>query len=290
MNKSRLVIRGLITGMIALIMTGCGVPKDVAYFQDVDPAVILETAKSAPIKVKPGDKLSIIVKSKDPQLSALFNLPVYSSRVGQGGSTNGTGAELRPYTGGQSESVASYTVSPAGYIDFPVLGDIKVEGMTRAELSGYIKGELVGRELVKDPTVLVDFLSTGISVLGEVSRPGRYDLNRDDINIIEALTLAGDLTINGQRENVKVVRIEDGKVNTYVLDLTDAASLVKSPAFYLSQNDVIYVEPNAQKKRSSTVNGNNALSVSFWVSVASLLTSVAPAFCGFAIKPRIPDN
>ncbi len=284
MNKSRLVIRGLITGMIALIMTGCGVPKDVAYFQDVDPAVILETAKSAPIKVKPGDKLSIIVKSKDPQLSALFNLPVYSSRVGQGGSTNGTGAELRPYTGGQSESVASYTVSPAGYIDFPVLGDIKVEGMTRAELSGYIKGELVGRELVKDPTVLVDFLSTGISVLGEVSRPGRYDLNRDDINIIEALTLAGDLTINGQRENVKVVRIEDGKVNTYVLDLTDAASLVKSPAFYLSQNDVIYVEPNAQKKRSSTVNGNNALSVSFWVSVASLLTSVVTTIAVFINK------
>ncbi len=284
MNKSRLVIRGLITGMIALIMTGCGVPKDVAYFQDVDPAVILETAKSAPIKVKPGDKLSIIVKSKDPQLSALFNLPVYSSRVGQGGSTNGTGAELRPYTGGQSESVASYTVSPAGYIDFPVLGDIKVEGMTRAELSGYIKGELMGRELVKDPTVLVDFLSTGISVLGEVSRPGRYDLNRDDINIIEALTLAGDLTINGQRENVKVVRIEDGKVNTYVLDLTDAASLVKSPAFYLSQNDVIYVEPNAQKKRSSTVNGNNALSVSFWVSVASLLTSVVTTIAVFINK------
>ena len=265
-------------------MTGCGVPNDVAYFHDVDTAVILETAKSAPIKVKPGDKLSIIVKSKDPQLSALFNLPVYSSRVGQGGSTNGTGAELRPYTGGQSESVASYTVSPAGYIDFPVLGDIKVEGMTRAELSGYIKGELVGRELVKDPTVLVDFLSTGISVLGEVSRPGRYDLNRDDINIIEALTLAGDLTINGQRENVKVVRIEDGKVNTYVLDLTDAASLVKSPAFYLSQNDVIYVEPNAQKKRSSTVNGNNALSVSFWVSVASLLTSVVTTIAVFINK------
>ena len=156
--------------------------------------------------------------------------------------------------------------------------------MTRAELSGYIKGELVGRELVKDPTVLVDFLSTGISVLGEVSRPGRYDLNRDDINIIEALTLAGDLTINGQRENVKVVRIEDGKVNTYVLDLTDAASLVKSPAFYLSQNDVIYVEPNAQKKRSSTVNGNNALSVSFWVSVASLLTSVVTTIAVFINK------
>lgn len=284
MKRNCLAFRGLIVGMIAMVMTGCGVPKDVAYFQDMDPTVILETAQNAPIKVKPGDKLSIVVKSKDPQLSALFNLPVYSSRVGQGASVNGSGAELRPYTGSQSESVASYTVSPSGDIDFPVLGTMKVAGMTRSELAGFIKGELVGRELVKDPTVVVEFLSTGINIIGEVNRPGRYDLNRDNLNIIEALSLAGDLTINGQRENVKVVRIEDGKVNTYVLDLTDAASLVKSPAFYLAQNDVIYVEPNAQRKRSSTVNGNNALSVSFWVSVASLLTSVVTTIAVFINK------
>ena len=85
---------------------------------------------------------------------------------------------------------------PSGEIDFPVLGDIKVSGMTRSELSGYIKGELMGRELVKDPTVIVDFLSTGISIIGEVNKPGRYDLNRDNINIIEALALAGDLTVD----------------------------------------------------------------------------------------------
>lgn len=284
MKRNRLVFRGLIAGMIAIVMTGCGVPKGVAYFQDMDSTVILETAQNAPIKVKPGDKLSIVVKSKDPQLSALFNLPVYSSRVGQGASVNGSGAELRPYTGSQSESVASYTVSSSGDIDFPVLGTMKVAGMTRSELAGFIKGELMGRELVKDPTVVVEFLSTGINIIGEVNRPGRYDLNRDNLNIIEALSLAGNLTINGQRENVKVVRIEDGKVNTYVLNLTDAASLVKSPAFYLAQNDVIYVEPNAQRKRSSTVNGNNALSVSFWVSVASLLTSVVTTIAVFINK------
>lgn len=284
MKRIRLVFRGLIAGMIAIVMTGCGVPKGVAYFQDMDPTVILETAQNAPIKVKPGDKLSIVVKSKDPQLSALFNLPIYSSRVGQGSSVNGNGAELRMYTGSQSESVASYTVSSSGDIDFPVLGNMKVAGMTRSELAGFIKGELMGRELVKDPTVVVEFLSTGINIIGEVNHPGRYDLNRDNLNIIEALSLAGDLTINGQRDNVKVVRIEDGKVNTYVLDLTDAASLVKSPAFYLAQNDVIYVEPNAQRKRSSTVNGNNALSVSFWVSVASLLTSVVTTIAVFINK------
>lgn len=284
MKKIRLAIRGLVAGMVAMVMTGCGVPKDVAYFQDIDSTTILETAQSAPIKVKPGDKLSIVVKSKDPQLSALFNLPVYSSRIGQGGSTNGNTSELRAYTGAQSESVASYTVTPEGEIDFPVLGYIKVAGMTRAELAGYIKGELMGRELVKDPTVVVEFLSSGISVMGEVNRPGRYDLNRDQLNILEALTLAGDLTINGQRQNVRVVRSENGKVNTYVLDLTDAASLMQNPAFYLQQDDVVYVEPNKQRKRSSTVNGNNALSVSFWVSVASLLTSVVTTIAVFINK------
>ena len=284
MKKIRLAIRGLVAGMAAMVMTGCGVPKDVAYFQDIDSTTILETAQSAPIKVKPGDKLSIVVKSKDPQLSALFNLPVYSSRIGQGGSTNGNTSELRAYTGAQSESVASYTVTPEGEIDFPVLGYIKVAGMTRAELAGYIKGELMGRELVKDPTVVVEFLSSGISVMGEVNRPGRYDLNRDQLNILEALTLAGDLTINGQRQNVRVVRSENGKVNTYVLDLTDAASLMQNPAFYLQQDDVVYVEPNKQRKRSSTVNGNNALSVSFWVSVASFLTSVVTTIAVFINK------
>lgn len=284
MKRIRLAFRGLIAGMAMLVMTGCSVPKDVAYFQDIDATTVLESAQRAPIKVKPGDKLSIVVKSKDPALSALFNLPVYSSRIGQGGSTNGSNAELRSYTGGQSESVASYTVTPEGEIDFPVLGYIKVGGMTRSELAGYIKGELMGRELVKDPTVVVEFLSSGINVIGEVSRPGRYDLNRDDLNILEALSLAGDLTITGQRKNVKVIRVENGQVNTYSLDLTDAGSLMKNPAFYLQQDDVIYVEPNNMKKRQTTVNGNNALSTGFWISVASLITSAVTTIGVFINK------
>lgn len=284
MKRTRVVVRSILVGAVALIATGCSVPKDVAYFQDVDSTTIIESAQSSIIKVKPGDKLSIIVKSKDPQLSALFNLPIYSSRVGQGGSTNGSGAELRTYTGSNAESVASYTVNPDGQIDFPVLGYIKVAGMSRAEIAGYIKGELMGRNLVKDPTVAVELLSSGISVMGEVNKPGRFDMNRDQINILEALSLAGDLTINGQRQNIRVIREENGKVNTYMLDLTDAASLMKSPAFYLQQNDVIYVEPNKQRKRSSTVNGNNAMSVSFWVSVASLLTSVVTTIAVFINK------
>lgn len=284
MKKLCLLYRGVLAVAAALMMVGCSVPKDVAYFQDIDSATILETAQAMPIKVKAGDKLAIVVKAKDPAIANLFNLPVYTNRIGQGGSTNGNGVEFRSYTAAGNESVADYTVSPNGTIDFPVLGELHIAGMTRAELAGYIKGELMGRELVKDPTVIVEFLSTGISVIGEVNRPGRYDMNRDDLTLLEALTLAGDLTITGQRENIRVLRKENGKLKTYIVDLRDANSLVNSPAYYLQQDDIIYVEPNKMRKRSTTVNGNNALSVSFWISVASLLTSVVTTVAVFINK------
>ncbi len=145
--------------------------------------------------------------------------------------------------------------------------------MTRPELAGYIKGELAGRDLAKDPTVVVEFPATGVNILGEVMQPGRYDLNRDRINVIEAISLAGDMTISGQRQNVKVIREEEGKVKTYVLDLTNMEKSLASPGYYLQQNDIVYVEPNEKRKRETTVNGSNALSTSFWVSVGSLLMS-----------------
>ena len=181
---------------------------------------------------------------------------------------------MRSYTTG-NEGMGAYTVSPEGTIDFPVLGNLTVSGMSRSELAGFIKGELMGRELVKDPVVTVEFLNTGVSVLGEVLTPGRYDVNLDQFTIFDAISLAGDLTIQGQRKNVKVLRKEADGIHTYVVDLTDMAKTMSSPAYYLKQGDLVYVEPNGVKKRQTTVNGNTALSASFWVSVASLLTSVA---------------
>lgn len=259
---------------VSLALASCGTPKKVAYFQDVETAVVKEMTERQAIKVKPGDKLSIVVKSKDPTLSELFNMPVISNRLGSASSYSGTGATIRTYTG-SSDGMSGYTVAPDGDIDFPVLGKLHIAGMTRSELAGYIKGELMGRDLVKDPVVTVEFLNTGVSVLGEVKQPGRYDMNVDELTILDAIALAGDLDIQGQRENVKVVRREADGLHTYQVDLTDMRNLVASPAYYLQQDDIIYVEPNGVKKRQTTVNGNTALSASFWVSVASLLTSVA---------------
>lgn len=259
---------------VGIALTSCGTPKKVTYFQDVETAVIQEMTERQAIKVKPGDKLSIVVKSKNPELMELFNLPVMSTRLGQATNYNGSGSSLRSYTS-SSEGMSTYTVNPKGNIDFPVLGELHIEGMTRSELSGYIKGELVGRDLAKDALVTVEFLNTGVSVLGEVNHPGRYDINSDELTILEAISLAGDLGIQGQRENVKVIRREADGMHTYQVDLTNLKSLAASPAYFLQQDDIIYVEPNGVKKRQTTVNGNTALSASFWVSVASLLTSVA---------------
>ncbi len=275
MKKRILIGAYAVVALVLTVLTGCSTPKNVAYFQDLSDTVVTEIAERQVIRIRPEDKLSIIVNSKDPALAALFNLPVVSNRLGQNASVSGTGSSLRNYAGNTSEGISSYTVDPEGNIDFPVLGTLHIAGMTRSEVAGFIKGELMGRDLVKDPIVTVEFLNVGISIMGEVNSPGRYDMNRDNITILEALSLARDLTIQGKRENVLVIRQEDGQMKTYRLDLTDAHQMMKSPGYFLQQDDIIYVEPNNVRKRQTTVNGNTALSASFWVSVASLLTSVA---------------
>lgn len=265
--------------VLSCLAVSCSTPKNIAYFQGAENAEIFEIASASnkTIKVEPFDKLSITVNCKDPALAQVFNLNVFTNTTAQKTGYNGTD-NYRDYNIGYSDGINAFTVSADGTIDYPVLGKIKVEGMTRSELAAFIKGEIMGRGLIKDPVVTVEFLNVGISVLGEVVSPGRYDMNVDAITIMEALSLARDLTIQGNRENVKVLRKEGDKVQTYIVDITDAEGLMKSPAYYLKQGDIIYVEPNAIRKRQTTNNGNSVLNVSFWVSVASLLTSAAILF------------
>lgn len=264
---------GLLAALV-LLLGSCGTPKEIAYFDDFQTATQVENHARRQIKVRPDDKLQITVSSKDPQLAALFNLPSITSRLGQGGTIyNGSNSNYN--YGIANEGINCYTVDPQGNIDFPVLGELHVEGMTRSELAGFVKGELMGRNLIKDPTVVVEFINTGISVLGEVKVPGRYLMNRDEVTLLDALSMAGDLTVQGQRTNVRVLRNEGDTTKIYVVDLTKGSELMNSPAFYLQQDDVVYVEPNDYRKRETTVNGNTALSAGFWMSVVSVLTSVA---------------
>ena len=146
--------------------------------------------------------------------------------------------------------------------------------MTREKVAAHIKQELQSRDLVKDPVVTVEFMNLSVDVMGEVNRPGRYSIDKDNITILDALSQAGDLTIYGKREKVLVLRNENGKQRVYGINLCSADHIYSSPAYYLQQNDVVYVEPNDTKARQSTVNGNNVRSTSFWISLASLLTTI----------------
>jgi len=221
---------------------------------------------SAPklVTVEPGDKLSILVGSKDPGLAYLFNLQIVGRYK-----TSQSDANL------STTQVASYTVDETGCIDFPVLGKLNISGKTRSEVASYIKHELISRQMLKDPIVTVDFLDLFFSVMGEVNAPGRFLMDHDKTTLIDALSRAGDLTINGKRDNVLVMREEDGKQMAYRVDLTNIQSLFNSPVYYLKQGDMIYVEPNEKKAREATAAGNAFLQPTLWISLASLLTSVS---------------
>lgn len=249
----------------------CSAPSHVTYFQDLRPGESEQKVIAATeIKVRPGDKLSIIVNSRDPQLTQLFNLPYVTQQLGQVISSKSSGS-----VSNASQGISGYTVDEKGMIDFPVLGKIEIAGKNREEIAAFIKGELLAKNLVKDPVVTVEYMNLCISVLGEVTQPGRYSIDRDKVTVLDAISMAGDLTIYGKREKVLVLREENGVQHVYGINLCSAEHLYTSPVYYLRQNDVVYVEPNNVRARQATVNGNNVRSTSFWISLASLLTTVA---------------
>lgn len=262
------IIHILFIPIIIAILCSCNSSKQVCYFQDMQPGVKETIISPQEIKIQPEDKISILVNSKDPLLTDLFNLPIISRQIGQGNNSST----------GTNQGLSGYTVDTDGNIDFPVLGKIHVADMKREEIASYIKNELISKNLVKDPVVTVEFMNLAISVLGEVGKPGRYNIDRDKITLLDAISMAGDLTIYGKRDNVYVMRNEEGKQTSYRVNLLSAQDIYSSPVYYLQQNDVIYVEPNSVRARQSTVNGNNVRSTSFWISLASLLTTITVLF------------
>ena len=259
------VIRTLTFAIVAIaMMASCASPKKVAYFQDVaNKDTVLQTAIAQALRIQKGDKLMIAVHSRDLQLAALYNLPIVGTRIGMTNSSN------------YSQGNLSYTVDSNGQIDFPVLGKITVEGMKRDEVAELVQNRLINENLCKDAVVIVEMDNSYVNVLGEVARPGRYPLTKDNMTLFDILGTAGDLNIQGKRENIMVVRTsEKGQASTFILNLNNLEQTVKSPAYYMQEGDVVYVEPNSYRKRQTSVNANNMLSTGFWISVASLTTSI----------------
>lgn len=262
----------ILAAAVALV-AACGTPKNIAYLQDVSNEMDIYTAPTAPIRLKPMDQISIVVNGLDPQVSAMFNLPYFSRRMGETMSLTSSGTVG---LSSSSQMISGYTVDSEGCIDFPVLGRIHVLGKTRAETSEYIKNLLIESKQIKDPVVTVEFMNLGFSVLGEVAHPGRYRIDRDEFTLFDALSLAGDMTINAERGNLMVVRdsgTDHEKV--YTLNLTQSNTIYTSPAYYIQQGDLIYVTPNRKRMRESTVMGNSPLTPSFWLSLVSSITSIA---------------
>ncbi len=252
---------------LAAAIASCGSKtyKNIDYLQNVlrDTTMSLNTNFNEGIIVQPKDMISIVVTSRNPELSAMFNL---ASVTYQAGSESGVS--------GGYQRIMGYSVDEKGDIDFPILGKLHVAGLNRWGVAEVVKNELVRKNLLKDAVVTVEFLNFKISVVGEVSRPGTFNVTGDRINILEAISLAGDLTIYGKRDNVTVIREQNGKRQLYKIDLRDT-ELFKSPAYYLQQNDVVYVQPNKVRAGQSTINENSFRSVSFWTTLSASFLSIA---------------
>lgn len=259
--------------LTTILFSSCASIKDFNYFQDAasgDVNAVKDAATS--ITVKPNDRITVLVTSKDQQLSAPFNLVTFNNTLNRS-SLNGTGA-----LNGNSYT-QYYTVSQEGEINMPVLGKVKVAGLTRAQIEDKVTELImVSENGFKDPTVTVDYANLYVKALGEFARPGAIPIDRDQFTLMDAIAKAGDLTVFGNRRNVKVFRMENDSEKVYEVDLTNRKALLQSPAYMLQQNDVIYVEPNKTRARQSTSNGNNFLQPTLWISAASLVTTLVVLF------------
>jgi polysaccharide export outer membrane protein len=258
----------IVLAVMTVILASCGSVKDIAYFQNKVVDHPEQIDKHAGIVIQPKDMLSIVVSSRNPELVAMFNLPVISYQAGS-----------EVVTSSYQQRLMGYVVDNEGMIDFPVLGPIKVSGLTRWELSELIKKKLIDGGLLTDAVVTVEFMNFKVSVIGEVNSPGTYTIQGDKVTILQAISLARDLTIFGLRENVSVIRERDGERVIYEVNLCDV-SMFNSPAYYLQQNDVVYVQPSEIKARQSTTDDKSLRMTSILVSGGSLLVSLASLIIG----------
>lgn len=218
--------------VVTSFLFSCGSRKEIVYVQDIENAKSYDVTKTYEPKLQPDDVLSIVVTAENTEVTIPFNIPEIS---------NADPENIR---------LKTYLVDNSGYIEFPVIGKIKLGGLTRTEANYKLVTAI--SEYIRNPTVNLRIANYKVSVLGEVSRPNSYTITSERLTILEAISLAGDLTIYGKRDNVLLIREIEGK-KTYVrLDLTKA-DILNSPYYYLAQNDVIFVEPNQTKINSSKI-------------------------------------
>lgn len=250
----------IVFAVLCMTLGSCGSSKQIAYFQNADSLNYAASKGLFDAKIMPKDLLTITVSTTDPKAATPFNLSVTNTLNATGYLSTGAG------------SLQTYLVDNDGFINFPVVGQLKVGGMTKRQCENYIRDKILPyMSKTENPIVTVKMASFKVTVAGEVKAPGVFNVDQEKISVIEALARAGDLTIYGKRGNVLLIR-EDatGEKSVHRLNLNDA-NLINSPYYYLQQNDYLYVEPNSVQAKNSAIGSSTTI----WISVVSILTSVA---------------
>jgi polysaccharide export outer membrane protein len=259
--KKQYTLFWMATLLMAVFLASCGSSEKIAYLQGTESMSAEEFAQVTTLydaRIMPKDLLTIVVSTTDPEASRPFNLVMPT--VSQGITTSS----------GYQGQLQTYLVDNNGQIEFPVVGMITVKGLTKREAEEKVKG-LLRTYLKEEPVVTVRFVNYKISVIGEVARPNTFTIQNEKVNVFEALAMAGDMTIWGRRDNVKILREDaDGNKRVTVMNLNDPY-VIFHPDFYLQQNDVVYVEPNKVKAQNAEIGSATGI----WLSATSILISVA---------------
>ena len=258
--------------LLAVLLVGCNASKRIVYDFNKEESVKAMLADGQ-IRIKPLDRLTVVVSSQNPELAAPFNAPTSYNSL----SHNPVGVS----SSNGLQSLQVRTVAEDGTMEFPLIGKVDCKGKTRKELSDEIAKKIIEGGYISDAIVNIQFADMKFFVLGEVARPGQFDITRDKITVLEALAMAGDMTIYGNRANVAVIRRNgDKEYEVFELNFLEGNQMT-SPAFYLQQGDVIYVQPNKYKAATSEINQNRT----FWLSIVCTLitaTSLVLTIVNFA--------
>ncbi len=271
----KISIKTLSMILVAALLVSCNASKRVIYEFNKEEAVKAIMADGQ-IRIKPLDRITVIVSSQNPELAAPFNA-----------TTSYNSLSFNPLSASASngaQSVQVRTVDSEGMLEMPIIGKILCTGKTRTELANEIAKKIIDGGYISDAVVNIQFADMKFYVLGEVARPGQFDITRDKITVLEALAMAGDMTIFGNRANVAVIRrnSDDKGYEVFEMNFLEGNQM-SSPAFYLQQGDVVYVQPNKYKAATSEINQNRT----FWISIASTLitaTSLVLTIVNFANK------
>lgn len=264
-RKARLL---LIVGIL-IVFDSCNDTKEIAYMQtvksDIKSQIDNKQGGQYEVRFKPKDLLTISVVSSEISASKSFNL--FTPQVSE---TSGNTTYGMP-------TLQTYLIDNNGNIDFPIIGMLKVAGITRNELEKLLQEKLSSAFRNERPVITIRITNYSVNILGEVARPGKYQTYNDRLTIFEGLALAGDMTIYGRRDNVKILREDiNGDKKLLYVNLKDK-NIINSPAYYLEQNDVVYVEPNESRSNSSSINAGEYLSVSavsILISLATLMLNI----------------